>query len=41
VMVPLNFKHLDSLSSCASFLGIQYSDGMLSIRQIGFNFDGW
>jgi hypothetical protein len=32
VMVPLDLKHPDCFSSCASLFGIQYSDRMFGIR---------
>jgi hypothetical protein len=40
VMVPLNLKHPDCFSSCASHFSIQYFDRMFNIRYVWLDFDG-
>ena len=39
MVIPLDFVHFNFLSSGTSFFGVKNSDWILSIRQIGFNFD--
>jgi hypothetical protein len=39
MMVPLNLIHSDAFSSSASFFSVEYSDWMLCIGQIRFDFD--
>jgi hypothetical protein len=39
MMIPLNLVHSDGFSSGASLFSVEYSDWMLCIGQIRFNFD--
>jgi hypothetical protein len=39
MMVPLNLVHSDGFSSGASLFSVEYSDWMLCIGQIWFDFD--